>query len=172
MDVLEYIGKCRDSMGGAKRIGPFIENPDYLKELVSISCSDLPHPYPEYASWLLLNVCKKDQALLESHVDQIIDRVLIATNQWGLRNLTSILNHFPVGPYRDGELLDKLLEFIRNDSNKVALFVYWIYLLAKFTVKYPEIKTEILGIIENKQHALTPAVRLGIRNYLTLTKEV
>ena len=172
MVVLEYIGQCRYNKGGAKRIAPFLENPAYLKELVNISCSDLPHPYPEYASWLLLNVCKKRHALIEPYIHQIIDRVLLSPNQSVLRNLTSLLNYFPVGSYREGELLDKLLEFIRNDSNKVALFVYAIYLLAKFTIKYPEIKPEILGVIENKQHTLTPAVRVGIRNYLTLTKEV
>jgi hypothetical protein len=172
MDVLKYIAECRESMGGAQRVSAFLENQKYLEELARIACSDMKHPYPEYASWLLLNVCKKEKALIEPFLEQIIDRVLSTSNQSVLRNLTNILNFFPISKYREGELLDKLIQFIKNDSNKPALFVYSIYVLAKYTLKYPDIKSEILGIIENKQNALTPAIRIGIRNYHSLTKTI
>ena len=90
-----------------------------------------------------------------------------------MRNLCNTCSHLPLIDYKESEFLDQLIDFIKDDSNKVALFVYGMYKLIQFTQKYPEIKPEIEGIIELKQTVnIQPAVRIGIRNYLKATKSI
>ena len=90
-----------------------------------------------------------------------------------MRNLCNTCSNLPLIDYKESEFLDQLIAFIKDDSNKVALCVYAIYKLIQFTEKYPEIKPEIVGIIELKQTVtIQPAVRIGIRNYLKATKSI
>jgi hypothetical protein len=69
--------------------------------------------------------------------------------------------------------LDRLMHILLDPINKPALFVYAIYKLIQFTEKYPEIRREINEMIELKsQETVTPAVRIGMRNYLLRTKHI
>jgi hypothetical protein len=81
----------------------------------------------------------------------------------------AICELLPLIEYKESEFLDKLIDNIKDDSNKVALFVYSIYKLIQFTKKYPEIKPEIEGIISLKEEPMKPAMKIGIRRYLKET---
>lgn len=150
----------------------YIKDAVLLEELVELSVSDLPHPYPEYSSWLMIHIAKKSPEVLEPFQPKMIDRILVSTNQSVLRNLVNVSEMLPLIEYKESEYLDRLVHFITDDSNKVALFVYSIYKLIQFTHKYPEIKYEIEGIISLKQEPLKPAMRIGIRNYLKEVKNI
>lgn len=150
----------------------FIHEPNLIPDLVEIAISDLNHPFPESASWLLTHIVKTNPELLEPFQPQFIECLLQSKNQSVLRNLCNTSSKLPVIEYKESEFLDQLIEFIKDDSNKVALFVYAIYKLIQFTEKYPEIKPEIESIIELKQTVnILPAARIGIRNYLKETKK-
>lgn len=169
MNVKETIAAKSKNRGFTELSDQFILYPQYIPELLDLALSDLKHPYPEYASWLLLHIVKKNPELIELYQPMLIDRILVSTNQSVLRNLVNITEILPLIEYKESEYLDRLLHFISDDSNKVALFVYSIYKLVQFTKKYPEIKYEIEGIISLKQEPLQPALRIGIRNYLKNT---
>ena len=168
--VKELINKFYKSTEFTKLANRFIADPSLLHELVEISTSELQHPFTEYASWLLIHISKKAPKIIEPFQEQLIDAILISTNQSVLRNLMNVSVSLNLINYKESEFLDKTIEFISTDSNKVALYVYAINKLIKFTQKYPEIKTEILGIIElKKHHEMKPAMKIGIRNYLKET---
>jgi len=159
--------------GFPKLAARFIQEPQLIPELVEIAISDLIHPFPECASWLLTHIVKTNPELLEEFQPLFIDCLFHSANQSVLRNLCNTCSHLPLIDYKESEFLDQLIAFIKDDSNKVALFVYAIYKLIQFTEKYPEIKAEIEGIIELKQTVtVQPAVRVGIRNYLKATKSI
>src|SRR5574343_144762 len=105
-----------------------------------------------------LNV-KTKPGVLKPFQPQFIDWLFKSKNQSVLRNLWNTCSHLPLIDYKESEFLDQLIDFIKDDSNKVALFVYAMYKLIQFTKKYPEIKPEIEGIIELKQTVnIQPAV--------------
>jgi len=159
--------------GFPKLAARFIQEPHLIPELVEIAISDLKHPFPECASWLLNHIVKTNPELLEEFQPQFIDCLFHSKNQSVLRNLCNTCSNLPLIDYKESEFLDQLIAFIKDDSNKVALCVYAIYKLIQFTEKYPEIKPEIVGIIELKQTVtIQPAVRIGIRNYLKATKSI
>lgn len=170
MSVKQLIEQNYKTREFTKLADRFILDPSLLDELVAIATTELPHPYPEYASWLLIHIVKKAPELIEPFQALIIDRILISKNQSVLRNLTNTSVALPLIPHKESEYLDRLIQFISDDSNKVALFVYGMYKLIQFTKKYPEIKFEIDGIIALKQtQNMQPAIRIGIRNYQKAT---
>lgn len=171
MSVKQLIEQNYKTREFTKLADLFILDPSLLDELVAIATTELPHPYPEYASWLILHIVKKAPELIEPYQALFINRILVSTNQSVLRNLTNASVSLPLIPHKESEYLDRLIQFISDDSNKVALFVYGMYKLIQFTKKYPEIKFEIDGIIALKQtQNMQPAIKIGIRNYQKFTK--
>lgn len=172
MNVKETISARSKNRGFTGLADLFILRQELIPELVELAISDLEHPYPEYASWLIWHISKKKPKLIESFQPLFIDRILVTKNQSVLRNLVNITQMLPLIEYKEGEYLDKLIEFIRDDSNKPALFVYSLYKLIDFTKKYPEIKAEIEEIIKMKQIELKPSHIVSIRNYRLKTKDI
>jgi hypothetical protein len=82
-----------------------------------------------------------------------------------LRSLTSVNSFLGKSNYREGELLDRLLQFIQSEENKVALQVYALHTLTDFVKSYPEINIEIEAILANKQKTVKPAMKIAIRNH-------
>jgi hypothetical protein len=167
--VKELIDKYYKAKNFGSKASLFIESNEKIDELVKVAVSHDQYPYPQYASWLLVHISKSNNELLLPHLPSFIDEFLISKDQTILRNLANLLQASPLSEYKDGQLLDHLLKLINDDSNKVALFVYSLYCLIQFTRKYPEIKKEVLQIIQSKQEPLQPAMRVAIRNYLKST---
>jgi hypothetical protein len=173
MDIIQLIDARQKTRNFTSLASQFVENPQKLEALVKIALSDMNYPYPEYASWLLLHVAKLNATLLEPFLKAIIDRILTCENQSTLRNLVASSTHLTLIEYKEGKFLDRLIAFVKNDENKVALIVYSIYKLIDFTLKYPEIKHEIVEILKIKQeNGLSPALKIGIRNYTMRTKKI
>lgn len=173
MDIIQLIDARQKTRNFTSLASQFVENPQKLEALVKIALSDMNYPYPEYASWLLLHVAKLKATLLEPFQTAIIDRILTCENQSTLRNLVASSTHLTLFEYKEGEFLDRLIAFVKNNENKVALIVYSIYKLIDFTLKYPEIKHEIVEILKIKQeNGLSPALKIGIRNYTMRTKKI
>jgi len=65
----------------------FVQQPSLLDDLVGVATSQLSHPFPEYASWLLIHVEKKSPGILIPFQHNFIDYLLHGKNQSVLRNL-------------------------------------------------------------------------------------
>jgi hypothetical protein len=48
-----------------------------------------------------------------------------------------------IDDYKESELLDRLMEFVKDGENKVALQIYSIQLFIQYIQKYPELKDEL-----------------------------
>lgn len=164
--VKELIDKEYKTREFTRLANQFIENPSDIAELVEVSGSKEPHPYPEYASWLLIHITRKAPQLIESYQHKFIDTILRSSNQSVLRNLLNACVSLPLIEHEESAFLDRLLDFVKDDTNKVALQVYGLYKLEQFVEKYPEILPEINGILDLKEeNNLQPAMRVAIRNY-------
>jgi len=170
--VKELIDTYHKTHDFTKQAYRFVKDISSIKELVEVAVSDLPKPYPEYASWLLVHICAIEPTLLSTYQATMIDRILISDNQSVLRNLSNVCHSLPLIEYRESELLDRLLSVISDDTNKVALFVYACYKLVQFVQKYPELKPEIESIFSLKQEPLKPAMRIGIKNFRLATRNI
>jgi len=144
----------------------FIENPSNIPELVEVAGSQLPHPFPEYASWLLVHLTRQAPHLTEPFQSKFIAIILSSTNQSILRNVLNSCVSLPLIEYEESAFLDRLLDFVKDDSNKVALQVYSLYKLKQYVEKYAEILSEINSLIDLKEsNKLQHSMRVAIRNF-------
>ncbi|MCF8415057.1 MAG: hypothetical protein K9G40_02345 [Crocinitomicaceae bacterium] len=169
--VKELIDKEYKTREFTRLANQFIEKPSDIAELVEVSGSKEPHPYPEYASWLLIHITRKAPQLIETYQHKFIDTILSSANQSVLRNLLNSCVSLPFIEHEESAFLDRLLDFVKDDTNKVALQVYGLYKLKQFVEKYPEILPEINGILDLKEeNNLQPAMRFAIRNFRKIYK--
>lgn len=72
-----------------------------------------------------------------------------------------------------GIILNKAFEFIENPSEEIATKCYSLWNIYHFTKKYPELKPELIALIElTKQQKSTPAILSTSKNILKKIEEL
>jgi len=150
----------------------FNENPHQVKELILLVEEMSEYPLQEYASWILVHLCKFQKEIVASFYTNFIEILFVNENQSVRRNILNVIQHLGISEYRESEFIDLLIAFIQNFENKVATQVYSMHLLASFTLKYTEIKAEIIEVIRLHAENKTPAYAAGFRGYLKSTKKI
>jgi hypothetical protein len=149
----------------------FVQNPNQIVEIISLIEKKEKYPFSEYGSWLLTHIVKLEPSLILPFEKQLIDIVLNEVeNQSVLRNCSHILLLIPTISYKESELMDRLISFINNSENKVALQVYSMYNLVEFVRKYPELKTEVTSIVEIYFQERSAAYKAGVNKFLKRIK--
>jgi hypothetical protein len=98
----------------------------------------------------------------------LVDHLLNTKNESARRNVLGAICHFPLTDYEEGQLLNKLLEWISNPTTKPAIVMYSLEKLVQFCQKYPEIKIEIEAILNFLDTSdVSPAIRVAKRKFLT-----
>ena len=172
MEIRERILAIRQERNFEMQQHHFEEHSVEIDDLVNYISNQHPYPLPEYASWILFHLARKNAALIQPYEQQIIDYLFETSNQSVLRNLVNALSGLKLTEYREGELVDLLISYLQNHENKVALQVYSMYLLLQFVTKYPELKHEIIEVIELNQECKSPAYFAGKRHFEAKSKKL
>ena len=139
-----------------------------LLEFISLNKE---YPFPEYGSWLLSHIAQADSSMVLPFRNQLIDLVLVEKNQSVLRNIVKIIESLGHSSYKETELLDRYISFIKEEDNKVALQAYSMYCLVPFIHKYPELKEELTALIQLKINEKSPAYKVAFKTFLNRTKK-
>lgn len=99
------------------------------------------------------------------YYNQLVDTLFNTENQTVLRNVANCLNEIELQEYRESEFIDRLIAFLNNASNKVALHMLAIHLLIKFCAKYPELISEVRQVIHLNAAGKSAAYKVAIRNF-------
>ena len=150
----------------------FIQNPTEIKSLINLLINEKLYPIPEYSSWLLVHLCKTNKEQIQPFQNDLIDFLFINSNESTCRNTLNIVKHLGITAYRESDFINLLIAYIQDYTIKVAVQVYSIHILAQFVLKYPELKTEIIEIIDLHSEKKTPAYASSKRKFLHLTKKV
>lgn len=171
VNLQERILAIRNERNFAAQQQHFEQNQAEISELISFISDEHPYPFPEYASWILTHLARKNKALIEPFQHQLTDFLFETENQSVLRNLVNTLSGLKLTDYRESELVDLLISYIQNHENKVALQVYSMQVLLQFVQKYPELKQEIIEVIELNQEGKSPAYFAGKRHFEAKVKK-
>ncbi len=150
----------------------FRKSPEKLPLLIDLINDSEKYPFASYASWALTHLCKTQVKDIQPHYKKIVDALFVIKDQSARRNLLCTLDHLSLTSYKEGKLLDKLVGFIENHENKVAVHVYAMRLLAKLVKKYPELKPEMVELLGLYAENKTPAYASGMKNFFRMTKNV
>lgn len=172
MNVKERVLEIRKERNFEAFEKHLIQHPNELSQMVQLIFDQEEYPYAEYSSWILVHFAKKHPEKVIPFYEGLIDVLFKSKNQSVLRNVTNIIQSLSITDYRESDLIDLLIGFIQDYENKVALQVYSMYALIQFTKRYPELKNEIIEIIEINAEGKSAAYRAAHRNYLKKTKKL
>lgn len=172
MNIKSIVLEIKDGRKFESYQSYFKENPNQVKELIVLVEETAEYPLQEYASWILVHICKSQKELVIPFYSRCIEILFVNENQSVRRNILNVIQHLGISDFRESEFIDLLISFIQNFENKVATQVYSMYILGLFTLKYPEIKSEIIEIIQLHSENKTPAYGAGFRGYLRTTKKI
>lgn len=144
----------------------FSAHPEQLEALIQLVRKQTPYPIEEYASWILTHLCKKQPHLFQPYYRELVDILLKSSNHSVLRNVANVIHQLELENYKEGMLLNQLVDFIGDHKQKVALQVYAIYILIQFVRKHPELRDELREHILFHQKGRSPAYHIATRNFL------
>jgi hypothetical protein len=146
----------------------FIAQPNMLPGLIYLLGDEYKYPFPEYSSWLLTHIAKRNSNILQPYLETLVDHLLNTKNESARRNVLGAICNLPLTDYEEGQFLNKLLEWISNPTTKPAIVMYSLEKLVQFCEKYPEIKTEVEAILNFLDASdLSPAIKVAKRKFLT-----
>ena len=172
MEIRDHILAIRNGRNFESIQNYFREHPKKIPALIELINDSEKYPFASYASWALTHLCKTQAEDIQPHYKRIIDALFKIEDQSARRNLLCTLDHLTLTSYKEGKLLDKLVGFIENHENKVAVHVYTMRLLAKLVNKYPELKPEMVELLDLYAENKTPAYASGMKNFLRATKGI
>jgi len=95
----------------------------------------------------------------------LVDVLFETKNQAVLRSVTNCINQLQITDYRESDLIDLLLDFIKDYENKVAVQVYSIHVLRQFMRRYPELIPEVNEIIDFHSEGKSAAYQVARRRF-------
>jgi len=146
-------------------INYFTSDPKKLDRLLRCIYQLEAYPIKEYSSWMLVHILRSKKVDGRPFYNDLLDTLFKTDNQSVLRNVANCIMEIGLQEYRESELIDLLLGFINDASNKVALQMYSMRLLMKICDKYPELISEVREVIHLNSEGKTAAYKVGMRDF-------
>jgi len=172
MQITQLVLEIRNERKFSEYQSYFKKHPTQISELVQFIANNAEYPLEEYASWILSHLVKTQKEEVQLYYNLLVDILLENKNQSSRRNVLNTILGLELTDYKESELIDLLISYIQDYETKVASQVNSMYILAKFVLKYPEIKSEILEIIELHSEKKTHSYDAGKRKFIYLTRKV
>lgn len=147
-EQFEQYGRSTEFLG---LVDAFASDDSLVDGLVELVASDDRHPFPQYASHILLHIGRSFPETLDKHYESLIDTILSTTNTSVQRNVLGALLCFPLQPYKEGELLEWLFVRLNHPDSKPGILNYSVRKLAQYAVNYPELAQEIRLALELRE---------------------
>ena len=135
-------------------------------ELVSFFLSDDPI-LSQRAGWPLSYAGRKHPVLIQKHLKNLIINLKRPTLHDAVkRNTIRLLENIEIPEEITGTLMNICFDYISSSTEKPAIKAFSLTVLENMTIKYPEIKSELKTIIEDRWDYETAAFRARARKIL------
>jgi len=151
-----------------------LERPELMKEFVE-ACLEQTYPLSMRASRVVHLVCKFDPGILRPYLGLILERMPELHDQSVMRNFLNLFEYYVEEMSEDelGQLLSICFARLEDFSQAIAVRVLSLKLLYLISKRVPEIKPEILAIIQFNQAEATAAFQAQARQIVRkLNKEI
>lgn len=124
------------------------------------------------AAWVLDKVNEKKPKLLENLLPRIAQLAMQTGNQSKLRHYLKILSLHPIPEALSGQLFERCFLIFTNPSFAVAVRVHAMQILYEISQSEPELKPELVGLIENEMEIHpTAGIKSRGKRLLTLLRK-
>lgn len=147
-------------------------NPARLDQLVQLFLFD-EYRVVQRAAWIMSLVAEVHPLLLKPHLPAMVDRmgddnIPVAVK----RNVVRVLQHMDIPEDLQGPVMNYCFRFLEDPAETVAVRAFSMTVLARLARQYPDIKQEIVLLIEDqlREGATAGFVSRGKRTLKELEK--
>jgi hypothetical protein len=150
-----------------KQIIPLLVKDETLRTAIFNEITSEIYPFPEYSSWIAIHFFDKHPELMtRSQCDLMIQTLLKTANHSVQRNLANALVNAPFPCSENGELLDKLFQFLHQPEALPALKYHSLRMIEKhYLPHYPELVRELKTVFEIISIHPKPSMQAMARNF-------
>lgn len=123
------------------------DNPEAFAEVMTIAFTAKP-PVSFRAAAVAETVCRTYPQLILPYTDQILSDYFRFNHDGVKRGLLKALMYIELTEEQEGRMLDLGLQIISQPKEKVAAKAYALQILSSISAKYPDIRPEILMVIQ------------------------
>jgi len=124
-------------------------NEDHFGELIRIILHE-KDPLPMRASWVVEGITAQYPDMILPYMKDLIRKLRHFTHPGTLRNILKIFSRMDIDKKYHGQLADICFDWIAEEKKPVAVKVYAMQILARLIRIYPELKNELLELIDQQ----------------------
>ena len=110
-----------------------------------------------HASWVLSNCVENHPILINPYMEQIIDLVESPIHETAKRNMIRAWQFINIEEPYQGLVLNICFDYLNKKETSIACRVYSLVVVANLTKHFPELKNELIVIIEDQLPYQSPA---------------
>lgn len=136
------------------------DKPDRVAALVDLFLHD-EYRVVQRAAWVLSYVAEKHPGLVQPHLEKMVNRMGDAGIPAAVkRNVVRVLQFMPIPENLQGPVMDYCFRFLEDPKETIAVRAFSMTVLANLAQQYPEIKNEIILLIEDQlREGASPGIR-------------
>jgi hypothetical protein len=124
-------------------------NKGHFRELISLVLT-AKDPLPMRAAWAIEGITEKYPEMILPYMKDLIKNLRKFTHTGTLRNLLKIFSRMELDEKFHGTMADNCFNWIVEEEMPVAVKVYSMQILANLTRIYPELKNELIEVIDEQ----------------------
>lgn len=143
------------------RMSEWVGNkPDRVAALMDLFLHD-EYRVVQRAAWILSYVAEKHPAVVQPHLEKMVNRMGDAGIPVAVkRNVVRVLQFMPIPENLQGPVMDYCFRFLEDPKETIAVRAFSMTVLANLAQQYPEIKNEIILLIEDQlREGASPGIR-------------
>lgn len=158
MELLKILQEkqCADNRN---RIVDYVsDNPKHMRELMTYFF-DPNLRINQRAAWPLNFIARKHPKLIAPYHKRLIENLDKPHHDAVVRNTLRIYEDLDIPESIEGRLCEKCFDYISDPKWPAAIRCFSIYVLEKIVVKYPDLKVELIDILQEHLPHGTPGFK-------------
>jgi hypothetical protein len=150
MNLIKLILKEHSKASTDKIVDYIGDNPARFKELVTIFLRG-PYRITQRAAWPLSYCVRNHPDLIKPHLKRVLDHLKKpGIHDSVKRNTVRLLQDIKISKSLQGKVVDICFQYLSNPKEAIAVRVFSMTVLANIAQENPELKNEIIPIIEDQ----------------------
>ena len=150
MNLKEIILKEHSKRQCEKIVAYVGTNPSRFSQLVDLFLAG-PYRVTQRAAWPLSHCVERNPALIETHLKKVLKFAATPGGHDAVkRNVVRLLQFIDIPPPLQGQAAVICFQFLSDKKERIAVRVFSMSVLANMAKKLPELKNELIPLIEDQ----------------------
>ena len=167
MDIREFLEIGTSRLNVDILVDKIEEDPDVFEIVWKIMQEDT-YPLSMRAAWVISHFARKHPYFLEPRMSEMIALLPGIRTESVRRSLLNIITQLPLQEEHCGPLFDLCTGLLENPGTAIAVRAYAMTILYHISNLEPELKPELIALLESRQH--DPSAGILARSRILLRK--